>query len=161
MLSNTSLWSAVGLLIFFGILIKFGVHTMILKALDSRGEAIAAELEQARQLREDAQKLLAEYEAKRTAAEAEADAIIASARDEADRLAKEAEVKMADFVTRRTKTAELKIAQAEAQATADVRAAAADAATRAAETLLRGQMVGKPGADLLAKSLGDIKSKLN
>ncbi|MGL4440534.1 MAG: ATP F0F1 synthase subunit B [Bosea sp. (in: a-proteobacteria)] len=161
MLANTYLWSAVGLVIFFAILVKFGVHNTILQALDSRGEKIAAELAEAKKLREDAQKLLAEYEAKRKAAEAEADAIIAAAKDEADRLAKDAEVKMNDFITRRTKTAELKIAQAEAQASADVRAAAADAATKAAEQVLRSQMTGKAGADLLAKSLGDVKSKLN
>lgn len=161
MLANTYLWSTVGLLVFFAILIRFGVHTMVLNALDSRGEKIAAELAEARKLREDAQKLLAEYEAKRKSAEVEADAIIASARDEAERLAKDAESKMADFITRRTKTAELKIAQAEAQATADVRSAAADAAAKAAEQLLRGQMSGKAGADMLAKSLGDVKSKLN
>ncbi len=161
MLANTYLWSTVGLLVFFGILIRFGVHTMVLDALDSRGEKIAAELAEARKLREDAQKLLAEYEARRKSAEAEADAIISAARDEAERLARDAETKMADFITRRTKTAELKIAQAEAQASADVRSAAADAAARAAEQLLRGQMSGKGGADMLLKSLGDVKSKLN
>lgn len=161
MLTNTYLWSAVGLVIFFAVLVKFGVHGTILKALDSRGEKIAAELAEAKKLREDAQKLLAEYEAKRKAAEAEAEAIIAAAKDEAERLAKEADVKMSDFVARRTKAAELKIAQAEAQATAEVRAAAADAAAKAAEQLLRGQMTGKAGADMLARSLGDIKGKLN
>jgi F-type H+-transporting ATPase subunit b len=161
MLSNTYLWSAVGLLIFFAILWKFGVHTMVLGALDARGEKIAAELAEARKLREDAQALLAEYEAKRKAAEAEAEQIVAAARDEADRLARDAETKMTDFVARRTRTAELKIAQAEAQASADVRAAAADAAARAAEQVLRGQMTGKAGADMLARSLGDIKGKLN
>ncbi|MCX7339626.1 MAG: ATP F0F1 synthase subunit B [Hyphomicrobiales bacterium] len=161
MLTNTYLWSAIGLVIFFGVLVKFGVHNTILKALDARGEKVAAELAEAKKLREDAQKLLAEYEAKRKAAEAEAEAIIAAARDEAERLARDADVKMADFVTRRTKAAELKIAQAEAQATADVRAAAADAAAKAAEQLLRGQMTGKAGADMLARSLGDIKGKLN
>lgn len=161
MLANTYLWSAVGLVIFFAILFRFGVHTMILKALDKRGETIAAELAEAKKLREDAQMLLAEYEAKRKAAEAEAEAIVAAAKDEADRLAKDAEAKMADFIARRTKTAELKIAQAEAQAAADVRAAAADAAAKAAEQVLRGQMSGKAGADLLSKSLADIRTKLN
>lgn len=161
MLANTYLWSTVGLLVFFAILFRFGVHTMVLGALDSRGEKIAAELAEAKSLREDAQKLLAEYEAKRKSAEAEADAIIAAARDEAERLARDAETKMADFITRRTKTAELKITQAEAQASADVRSAAADAAAKAAEHILRGQMSGAAGADMLAKSLGDVKSKLN
>jgi F-type H+-transporting ATPase subunit b len=161
MLANTYLWSTVGLLIFFAILAKFGVHTMILNALDARGRKIAEDLAEAQKLREDAQKLLAEYEAKRKAAEAEADAIVASAKEDAERMAKEAEVKLADFIARRTKAAELKIAQAEVQAATEVRAAAADAAARAAETVLRGQMAGKAGASLLDKSLGEIKAKLN
>jgi F-type H+-transporting ATPase subunit b len=161
MLSNTYLWSAVGLVIFFALMLRFGVHRMVLKALDSRGEAIAAELAEAKKLRDDAQALLAEYEAKRKAAEAEAAAIIAAAQEDAERLAKEAEAKLFDFITRRTRTAELKIAQAEAQASADVRAAAADAATRAAEQVLRGQMAGPAGATMLSRSLDDIKGKLN
>jgi F-type H+-transporting ATPase subunit b len=161
MLSNPYLWSATGLVIFFAILARFGVHTMILDALDSRGRKIAADLDEAKQLREDAQKLLAEYEAKRKAAEAEAEAIVAAAREEAERLARDSEAKMADFIARRTKTAEMKIAQAEMQAAADVRSAAAEAAAKAAGQILRGQMTGAKSADLLAKSLSDVKARLN
>jgi len=60
--------------------------------------------------------------------------IIANAKAEAERIAAEAKTKMEDFVARRTKTAEGKIAMAEAQAVADVRAAAADAAVTAASS---------------------------
>lgn len=161
MLSNPYLWSGVGLLIFFAILAKFGVHTMILDALDNRSRKIAEELGEAQRLREEAQKLLTEFEAKRKAAEAEAAQIIAAAKDEAERLAKDAEAKMTDFVARRTKAAEQKIAQAEAQAMADVRAAAADAAVKAAEQVLKAQMSGPAGAALLTESLKDVKSRLN
>lgn len=161
MLSSTYLWSAVGLIIFFAILAKFGVHTMVLNALDARGQKVAADLAEARKLRDDAQKLLADYEARRKAAESEAAAIVTAAREDAERLARDAEAKMADFIARRTRSAELKITQAEAQAAADVRFAAADAAAKVAEQVLRGQMTGQVGADMLTRSLGDIKGKLN
>lgn len=161
MLTNTYLWSAVGLVVFFALLFRFGVHRMVLDALDNRGRKIAEELGEAQRLREDAQKLLAEYEARRKAAEAEAEQIVSAAREEAERLAREAETKMVDFVARRTRTAEQKIAQAEAQAMAEVRSAAAEAAVKAAEQVLKGQMAGKAGADLLAASLGEVKSRLN
>jgi F-type H+-transporting ATPase subunit b len=161
MLANPYLWSTVGLILFFAILWKFGVFKMVLAALDDRGAKIAAELAEAKRLREEAQALLAQYEATRKAAEAEADAIVTAAKDEAERLARDAEVKMTDFVARRTKTAEAKIAQAEAQAAAEVRSAAADAAAKAAETLLRAQMAGKAGAGQLAKSLAEVKAKMN
>lgn len=154
-------WVGVAFFIFIGILVKFGVHKKILGALDSRGELVAQELAEARRLRQDAERLLAEYEAKRKAAEAEAAEIIAAANEEAKRLAAEAEAKLNDFVTRRTKSAEDKIAQAEIQAAADVRAAAAEAATRAAETILRAQMAGQAGDAAFATGLQEVKAKLN
>ena len=57
--------------------------------------------------------------------------------------------------------AETKIAQAEAQAVAEVRAAAADAAVAAAETLLAQQAKGAVAGDLVAKGIEDVRKKLN
>ena len=68
---------------------------------------------------------------------------------------------MEEFVARRTKLAETKIAQAEAQAVADVRAAAAEAAVSAAEKILTESVTGKVADDLLTRGIGDVKSKLN
>ena len=68
---------------------------------------------------------------------------------------------MADFVERRKKQAESKIALAEAQATAEVRAAAADAAVKAAETVIRSQVSGAAGQDLIQKGIGDITRLMN
>lgn len=161
MLSNPTFWVLVSTVLFIGLAIKMGAAKALTGALDARGELVARELAEARRLRHEAELLLAEYESKRKAAEAEAEAIVANARDEAQRLAKDAEEKLAEFVTRRTKSAEDKIAQAESQATAEVRAAAAEAATRAAELILRGQVAGKAGADLVAAGLKDVKAKLN
>ncbi|MEN5083616.1 ATP F0F1 synthase subunit B [Bosea sp. TWI1241] len=156
-----TVWVAVAFFIFVGIVVYTGAHKKIIGALDARGELVAKELAEARRLRHEAETLLAEFEAKRKAAEAEAESIVAAAKDEAERLAKDAEEKLADFVARRTKAAEDKIAQAESQATSEVRAAVADAATLAAEAILRGQVAGKAGADLIASGLNDVRSKLN
>jgi len=51
-----------GFLVFVGVLIYFGAHRIVLKALDARGEAIAAELAQAAKLRQEATALLASFE---------------------------------------------------------------------------------------------------
>lgn len=154
-------WVGVAFFIFIGILAYFGVPKAIVAALDSRGEKVAQELAEARRLRVEAEKLLAEYEAKRKAAETEAAGIIASANEEAKRLAAEAEAKLNDFVARRTQSAEDKIALAESQAEAEVRAAAAEAATRAAEVIIRAQVGGKTGDALFAAGLDEVKAKLN
>ena len=94
-------------------------------------------------------------------AEREAQEIITGAKAEAERIASEAKAKMEDFVVRRTKTAESKIALAEAQALADVRAAAADAAVTAATTILSQSVKGSVADDLLAKGIAEVKAKLN
>lgn len=161
MLSNPTFWVAVSTVIFIGLALKMGAASAVTSALDGRGKLIAAELAEAKRLRMEAEALLAEYEAKRKAAEAEAAGIVAQAKSDAERLAKEAEAKLADFVARRTRTAEEKIAQAETQATNDVRSAAAEAATRAAEMVLRQQMSGAGGVDALNAGLKDVRAKLN
>jgi F-type H+-transporting ATPase subunit b len=68
---------------------------------------------------------------------------------------------MEEFVARRTKLAETKIGQAETQALADVRSAAADAAVAAAEAILRDTAKGKVADDLIARGIADVKAKLN
>ena len=161
MLSNPTFWVAVSTALFILLALKMGAAKAVTSGLDNRGKLIAAELAEAKRLREEAQALLSEYEAKRKAAEAEAESIVAQAKSDAERLAKDAEGKLADFVTRRTKTAEEKIAQAETQAMNDVRSAAAEAATKAAEAVLRQQMSGKGGLDALAAGLKDVRAKLN
>ncbi len=155
------LWVAVAFAIFLAVLAKLGVHRMILGALDARSARIKAELDEARRVRDEAQALLAAYQRKRAEADREADAILVAAKQEAERLAAEAKAKVEEFVVRRTKMAETKIAQAEAQALADVRAAAADAAVVAAEKILRQTAKGKVADDLIAKGIEDVKAKLH
>ncbi len=161
MIKEPEFWVAVAFVLFVGVLIYVGVHKKLIEALDHRSGRIQAELDEARRLRDEAGKLLAEYQRKQREAEREAEAIIADARAEAGRVAAEARVKMEEFVARRTKLAETKITQAEAQALADVRAAAADAAVTAADIILRDTAKGKIADDLIAQGIADVKAKFN
>ncbi len=161
MFLEAEFWVAVAFVILMAIFAYVGVHRTVLKALDHRSERIKAELDDARRLKEEAAKLLAEYQARHASAEHEAQEIITNARAEAERIAAEAKTKMEDFVARRTKTAESKIALAEAQALADVRAAAADAAVTAASTILTQSVKGPVADDLLAKGIAEVRQKLN
>jgi F-type H+-transporting ATPase subunit b len=150
-----------GFLVFIGVLIYVGAHRVVLKALDARGEAIAAELAQAAKLREEATALLASFEKKSAEAEANAAAIVAEARAQAEQLGVEAAERLKEFIARRTRQAEAKIALAEAQAAAEVRAAAAEHAARAAEVVLSDQMKGSAGADLVSREIGQIRGRLS
>lgn len=154
-------WVAIGFLFFVGLMLYVGVHRTIGKALDDRAARIKAELDEARKLRDEAAALLAEYQRKRREAEGEAQEIVSGAKAEAERLAVEAKARIEEFVSRRTKMAETKIAQAEAQAAADVRVAAAEAAVAAAEKILRQETKGELASRLIARGIDDVGKKLN
>jgi F-type H+-transporting ATPase subunit b len=158
---ETEAWVAVAFVIFLGILVYFGAHRRVIDTLDQRQARIKSELDEARRLRDEAQALLAEYQRKRGEAHREAEAIIAGANAEAERLAAEAKTKMEEFVARRTKMAEAKIAQAETQALADVRSAAADAAVAAAGKILAATAKGGVADGLLVQGIDDVRKKFN
>jgi F-type H+-transporting ATPase subunit b len=161
MIWEAEFWVAVGFFLFIGVLVYYGVPKMMLDALDKRTARIKAELDEARRLRDEAEALLAEYQRKRQAADAEAEEIIAGARAEAERVAAEAKTRMEEFVARRSQVAEAKIAQAETQALADVRAAAAEAAVAAAEKILSQTAQGEVADRLVSQGIRDVKAKLN
>ncbi len=161
MFAEPEFWVAVAFVILMAVFVYFGIHRTVLTTLDHRSARIKAELDDARRLKDEAAKLLAEYKARHATAEREAQDIIASAKAEAERIASEARTKMEDFVARRTRTAESKIALAEAQALADVRAAAANAAVTAASTILSQTVKGPVADDLLAKGITEVREKLN
>ena len=161
MLYEAEFWIAVAFAIFLAVLWRMGAHRMIAGSLDSRRERIEAELNEARRLKEEAAQVLAEYKQKQREAEGEAQAIIAQAKSEAAEIAAEMEARSEEFVARRTRMAEAKIAQAEAQALTEVRAAAADAAVRAAERILTETVKGKTAEDILAAAIRDVKARLD
>lgn len=161
MLFEAEFWVLVAFLIFGGVIYYVGGFAKIMDALDARGRRVRAELDEAKRLREEAAAVLTEYKGRREEALREADAIVAAAREEAERVGREAHERMSQFVTRRTAAAEAKIAQAEIQAAQQVRAAAADAAVRVSEAVLRQEMAGAAGQDLLARSLAEVRTKLH
>ncbi len=154
-------WALFSLIVFIGIMIYLKVPGQITASLDRRAEGIREELDQARRLREEAQALLAEYQRKAREAEAEAEEIIDQAKREAEALSAEAHKRMEEYVAGRTKLAEQKITQAEAQALQEVRALSADVAIAAAEKVLGRHMQGATAASLIDKAIDEVKSKLN
>ena len=154
-------WVAVSFVAFLLIVLYYKVPSMIAKILDERAETIRKEIDEARRLREDAQKLLADYQQKHRSAGQEADAIVEEARKEAEAFAQETRAGLKDTLERRTKLAEDKIARAEAQAVDEVRAAAVELAIAAAEKILREKATGAGGAALVDESIRNLKGRLN
>jgi F-type H+-transporting ATPase subunit b len=156
-----TLWVFLGLLVILGVMVYMKVPGMLTKALDDRAAKIRSELDEARKLREEAQALLKEYEKKRGQAEGEAEAIVAQAKREAEALAEESRARLEDYVARRTKAVEARIAQAESQAVAEVRSRAIDVATAAAGRILAEEAKGKTGEELIDRSIETVRKSLN
>lgn len=161
MLEDATFWALVALIIFLALMVYLKVPGMVTSALDKRADTIREELDEARRLREEAQALLADYQRKGREAETEAEEIIEQAKREAEALAAESGKRLEEYVANRTRQAEEKIAQAEAQALQEVRALSADVAISAAERILGAKVKGSAADALIARSIGDVKSKLN
>lgn len=156
---DATFWATAALIVFIALIMYLKVPGMITKALDDRADKIRTDLDEARKLREEAQALLAEYQRKRRDAESEAETIVEAAKREADTLAADAKKKLDEYVERRTKMAEQKISQAEAQAMQDVKAIAAERAIAASEQVLMSKL-SDGGASLIKSSIAEVKSKL-
>jgi len=159
--NDAAFWVAASFFIIVGVLLYVKVPGMVAKQLDDRAKGIADEIAEARRLREEAQELLASFQRKQQEAESEAEAIIDQAKSEAKILKKQAREELAERLERRTQIAEQRIAQAEAHAAAEVKAAAAELAVSATEELLK---TGLKKADLNKLVDADIKTvggKLN
>ncbi len=158
--TGATIWATVALVIFLGIVIALGVHKTIAKMLDTRIQQIEKDLSEAETLRKEAKALLDDYARRRTEAEKEAQSIVHAAREEAFRLTAEAKDALEAMVERREKAVTDKIAQAEAQAVAEVRAKSAELAIEAARVVL-GRQMATQGDSLINQSISDVANRLN
>jgi F-type H+-transporting ATPase subunit b len=159
-LSNPETWVAIAFIIFV-VLAGKPLVRMVGTTLDARAARIKAELDEARALRDEAQKLLADYQKKQQEAMRDAEAIVRQARGEAERLKTEAAANLDAAFARREKMAMDKIAQAEAQAIADVRNHAIDVAVAAAEQLLKSKTDAQRGERMIDSAIAELERKLN
>lgn len=158
---DSSFFAFLGLLIFLGIVWGVGVPKMVTKALDARSETIAREIAEAERLRKEAEALLVSIDAKRLAAESDAKALVENAKAEAVQLRVEAEKALSDQIARRSAAAQARIARAEQQATQEIRAIAADVATRAAELVLAKKLDSAAQEKLFETGLADMTKRFS
>lgn len=160
-LRNTDFIVIIGFLIFIGILIYFGVPKMLTDMLDKRAEGIRSDLEEARNLREEAQSLLASFERKSAEVKEQAERIVAAAKADAEEAAEAAKADLDASIARRLRAAEDQIASAEAKALRSVRDRAVMAAVAAAGEVLAKDMDGARAGTLFDEALETVKAKLH
>ena len=144
---DAEFWVLLAVVVFVIVLVRIRVPALVTKALDDAGLKVQAQLDEARRLRHEAETLLDEVKVQRGETERAAEEMMRAARSDADRLRAEAAVKLEEDIARRAVLAERKIAQAEAQAASDVKAAAVEMAAQASEAVLAARLANGGGAD--------------
>lgn len=153
---DATMWVALAMLLVIALAIWKKVPAMVGGMLDGQIAGIKAQLDQATNLRKEAEAIKAEYEAKAKAAAADAEAMKANAVEEAKLIVAKAKSDATALIERRGKAAEDKIAAAERAAIADVRAKAASAAAAAAAQLIAAHHDAKVDASLVDATISQL-----
>jgi len=154
-------WVGVGLLIFLGIVAFIAKAPQAIAAqLDARTASIQADLDEAARIRAEAERLLETLKIERAQADRQARDMLAAAEDQVRLFEADARAKLEESLARRQQMSERKIANAEAQAQAEVKAAAADLATRLAEQVLSSRIAASGKDPLIDKAISQISAKL-
>jgi F-type H+-transporting ATPase subunit b len=153
---NPGGWVALAVLIVFALLIWKKVPGAIGRALDSKIALIRDQLAEAEALRKEAEALKSEYEAKAASADKDRAALLERAKQEAKEIVAKAKTDAEALIDRRTRMAEDKIAAEERSAIEQLRAAAADAATKAAARLIAERHDAKTDAKLVDQAIKEI-----
>ena len=127
---------ALSMLVVIALILWKKVPAMIGRMLDAKIATIRHDLDEAAKLRAEAETQLAEAKTRNAASAGDAAAIVAHAEAEAKAMLAKAEADAAELVARRGRMAEDKISAAERLAIAEVRAHAADAAAKAAASII-------------------------
>lgn len=152
-------WVLVAFILFVGFMV-WKARKAIVGALDARAARIKAEIDEAQRLREEAQALLADYQKKQREALGEAQAMVKQAEEEALRLRAKAETELSAALKRREQQALDRIAQAEAQALAEVRNLAADLAVAATQTIMIEKLDPAKSEALISDAIAELPRRL-
>ncbi len=159
LLADSNFWVLLAAIGFAAIVWKKG-RKPIVDMLDSRTERIRAELEEAERLRNEAQDLLSETQKKHRDALQTAQKILDNAQKNAAALEVDAQRKLEESLKRREEQLLERIQRAEIAAVQELRAQAADIATRAAEIMLE-EALAKRGGKLVDEAIDELPQRLS
>ncbi|WP_411839200.1 F0F1 ATP synthase subunit B [Paracoccus sp. ME4] len=160
-LRNTDFIVLLSFLAFIGVLVYFKVPALLGGLLDKRAEAIRADLDQARRLREEAQEIYASYERRQREVKTQAEQIVANARREAEANAAKAREDLDRSIQRRLQAAQDQIGSAENDAVRAVRDRAVAASIAAASEILAAQVRAGNRSAGIDDAIADVARRLN
>ena len=160
LLHSPEFWVAIGFIILVGAIAK-PMSKALTSMLDARTTRIKKTLDEAAQLREEAQHLLAEHQRMQRNAMRESEELIAKAKAEAERSIAEATVSLEIALQRREEMAHGKITRAETEALQQVREIAVDVAVAAAQKLIAEKLDNDGRNKLVDAAISELPEKLH
>ena len=157
---DATFFVALSFVLFVFFVIWVGLPSTIIKSLDDRSEKIKNELEEARALHEEAQKLLANEKRKLEKCDSDVKEILKKASDQAALITEKSNILLQEEIKRKQKQADIKIDQAKDDAIREVKAKAAELSLIIAKEYLKENIDDKISSDLIDKSIIDLKNNL-
>lgn len=160
LLDNAYTWIGLSFAIVVFLFVRY-LMPAINKGLDARAQKIRDQLEQANRLRTEAQELLAQYKAEQEAMLKQAEEIVSTATRDAANIRARAAEELKTALERRSTQAQEKVARAEAEAIAGIRARIVETATESARTMLAEQAVGAADEQAIARAISSIETQIH
>lgn len=157
---DATFFVALSFVLFVVFVIWAGLPSTIIKSLDDRSEQIKKELDEARILHEEAQKLLATEKRRLEQCDAEVEDILKQASEQAALITEKSNKLLKEEIQRKQKQADLKIAQARDEAVREVKAKASELSLIIAKEYLKENIDDNVASDLIDKSISDLKDNL-
>ena len=157
---DATFFVALSFILFVIFVIWAGLPSTIIKSLDDRSEQIKKELDEARILHEEAQKLLATEKRKLEQCDAEVEDILKQASEQAALITEKSNKLLKEEIQRKQKQADLKIAQARDEAVREVKDKASELSLIIAKEYLKENIDDNVASDLIDKSISDLKDNL-
>ena len=160
-LRNSEFVVGVAFVAFIGLLIYMGIPKKVGGMLDARAAGIKTDLDEARQLRDEARALLETYEAKQREVAEQSARIVATAKQEAEAAAAQAKVDLKDSIARRMTAAAEQIESSVKAAERAVRDQAISVSVAVAADVLKRQMTAAQANASIDASIAQVAAKLH
>jgi len=157
---NAEFFVAISFIIFVGIILILRLPRRILNILDERSLNIQKELEQARSLREEAQKILAKEKKKLEEADVEIVNLLKNAEEHTKIFKANVEKSLSENIERKKKQSELKIKQVESDAIKEVKLKATELSLEIAKAYIKQNFDSKMSSEIFEESIKDLKKNL-
>ena len=152
-------WVAIAFLLFFVLVWKKGKKA-ILSLLDERSLLIEKELNEAKSLKEEAlEKLSLALQNQKNVSD-EAENIIRDAKETANKIQEEANLKSIEIIKRKEEQAKQKILSLEAEAIKNIKEITSSIVIESSKTYIKKKLDNKENINLISKSSNEIRSSI-